>query len=148
MPGHETRTSTDRGHIHISARSDSDNDDRADSYDPLEDRMTNLGYSDDDGKFLCERVNALLHLNPAVMGPEKGKSYPVVELLKRLERTLDGLAARPAPAVDVTALAAALAPLLADALDVELDAAAVLGVLESAEGQAALVQAANRAEDE
>lgn len=30
-----TRTSTDRGHIHISGRSDADDDDRADTYDPV-----------------------------------------------------------------------------------------------------------------
>lgn len=45
--------------------------------------------------------------------------------------------------VDTAALAAALAPLLGP----EIDASAVLGVLESPEGQAALTGAANRAED-
>jgi hypothetical protein len=34
-----TRTSTDNGHIHISGRSDVDDDDRADTYDPIA-RMT------------------------------------------------------------------------------------------------------------
>jgi hypothetical protein len=60
-------------------------------------------------------------------------------------------AAGPAAPVDVAAFAGVLAPLLSERLDVELDAAAVLGVLESPEGQAALVQAstvgANAAED-
>lgn len=32
---HTTRSSTDKGHIHISGRSDVDNDDRADDYDPI-----------------------------------------------------------------------------------------------------------------
>lgn len=34
-PGHTTRSSTDKGHIHISGRSDADTDSRADTYDPL-----------------------------------------------------------------------------------------------------------------
>lgn len=109
--------------------------------------MANLGYADNDGQFLCERVNALLSLNPAVMGPEKGKAFPAVELLKRLEQKVDALTARPAPTVDLPALAAALAPLLDD----RLDASAVLEVLESPQGQAALSSAAttgaNAAED-
>lgn len=46
-----TRGSTDRGHIHISGRSDIDNDDRADEYDPIA-RMHGLqpeGEADDMG---------------------------------------------------------------------------------------------------
>lgn len=39
MPSHETRSSTDKGHIHISGRSDADNDARAEGYDPIA-RMT------------------------------------------------------------------------------------------------------------
>jgi hypothetical protein len=35
MPNHETRTSTDVGHVHVSGRSDCDDDTRADNYDPL-----------------------------------------------------------------------------------------------------------------
>lgn len=35
MPEHETRSSSDSGHIHVSGRSDCDNDARADDYDPL-----------------------------------------------------------------------------------------------------------------
>jgi hypothetical protein len=34
-PNHTTLSSTDRGHIHISGRSDVDDDDRADTYDPI-----------------------------------------------------------------------------------------------------------------
>jgi hypothetical protein len=60
-------------------------------------------------------------------------------------------AAGPAAPVDLAVFAGVLAPLLSERLDVELDATAVLGVLESPEGQAALVQAstvgANAAED-
>jgi hypothetical protein len=61
---------------------------------------------------------------------------------------LDALLARPAvPSIDLPALAAALAPLLDDSLD----ASAVLGVLKSPEGQAALAAGAeagaNAAED-
>jgi hypothetical protein len=36
MPNHETRSSTDKGHLHISGRADCDNDDRATGYDPLD----------------------------------------------------------------------------------------------------------------
>jgi hypothetical protein len=58
------------------------------------------------------------------------------------------LLARPvATPIDVQALAAALAPLLADALPTDISAAAVLDVLQSDAGQAALVRAANTAED-
>lgn len=42
-----TRSSTDRGHIHISGRSDVDNDNRADGYDPVR-RM--LGLDTDEGE--------------------------------------------------------------------------------------------------
>lgn len=41
-----TRGSSDKGHIHISGRSDSDNDDRADRYDPIA-RMRGLTEEDD-----------------------------------------------------------------------------------------------------
>ena len=42
MPNHTTRSSTDKGHIHISGRSDCDNDPRADGYDPLGDDMIDM----------------------------------------------------------------------------------------------------------
>jgi hypothetical protein len=35
MPNHTTVTSGDKGHVHISGRSDVDTDDRADGYDPI-----------------------------------------------------------------------------------------------------------------
>lgn len=38
-PSHTSRSSTDRGHVHISGRSDVDDDARADTYDPLEEVM-------------------------------------------------------------------------------------------------------------
>jgi hypothetical protein len=79
----------------------------------------------------------------------EAKADATLRALGVAQADIDELQAR--PVVDVAALAAALAPLLAKRLDVELDAAAVLGVLESPEGQAALVQAstagANAAED-
>lgn len=56
---------------------------------------------------------------------------------------LDDIQAHATPAVDAAAVAAALAPLLAGATD----KAAVLAVLQSTEGQAALTRAANAAED-
>jgi hypothetical protein len=68
-----------------------------------------------------------------------GKTYA---RLDAISAKLDALAAR--PAIDVATLAAALAPLLVGATD----EAAVLGALRSPEGQAALVQAANTAEDQ
>lgn len=107
--------------------------------------MTNLGYADNDGQFLCERERALLYLDKAAMGPEKGTSFPVVELLKRLDANLAALTAR--PALDVAALAAALAPLLTDHLGVEVSAEVLVAALKSDEGQAALVAADNKAED-
>ncbi|MET7401917.1 hypothetical protein ABZS66_51390 [Dactylosporangium sp. NPDC005572] len=35
MPAHTTRSSTDKGHIHVSGRSDADDDPRAEDYDPI-----------------------------------------------------------------------------------------------------------------
>lgn len=42
-----TRSSSDKGHIHISGRSDVDNDDRADDYDPIARMRSNLTGGDD-----------------------------------------------------------------------------------------------------
>jgi hypothetical protein len=154
MPGHETRTSTDRGHIHISARSDCDNDDRADHYDPLgedmalSDTVPGTGSSGTGGKdrtvgqILGDQANLRAVLigekTPAQAGYAAGT--PLAQLLALA-------AAGPAAPVDLPALATALTALLAPLLDAELDASAILGVLESPEGQAALVAAANTAED-
>jgi len=44
---HTTRSSSDRGHIHISGRSDADGDDRADGYDPIARMRGNLAGGDD-----------------------------------------------------------------------------------------------------
>jgi N-acetyl-anhydromuramyl-L-alanine amidase AmpD len=85
----------------------------------------------------------------SALGKLHAKLDAALAALGVAQADIDELQAR--PVVDVAVLAAALAPLLADRLDVELDAAAVLGVLQSPEGQAALVQAstagANAAED-
>lgn len=57
------------------------------------------------------------------------------------------MAASGPPVPDITALAAALAPLLTDHLGVEVGEDALVAALQSDAGQAALVQAANAAED-
>lgn len=77
----------------------------------------------------------------ATLGRIEAKADAALKALGLAQADIDELQAR--PAIDLPALAAALAPLL----DGKLDAAAVLGVLQSPEGQAALVQAANTAED-
>lgn len=51
-PNHTSRTSTDKGHIHISGRSDCDNDTRADTYDPM--RGFAAGDEDDMGNTWLE----------------------------------------------------------------------------------------------
>jgi len=47
-----TRSSTDRGHVHISGRSDVDDDDRADGYDPIA-RMQGRDYSVTDSQLIA-----------------------------------------------------------------------------------------------
>lgn len=71
----------------------------------------------------------------------EAKLDATLKALGLAQADIDELQAR--PAYDPAALAAALAPLLVGATD----EAAVLAVLRSAEGQAALTQAANTAED-
>lgn len=79
----------------------------------------------------------------ALLGRLEAKIDATLRAVGVAQADIDELQARPAPTVDLPALAAALAPLLG----AELDASAVLAVLKSPEGQAALVQAANKAED-
>jgi hypothetical protein len=76
------------------------------------------------------------------MAPEAKLVGPDGSTAKWPNKLATAVTAAAAP-IDTAALAAALAPLLGP----EIDASAVLGVLESPEGQAALVGAANRAED-
>jgi hypothetical protein len=47
-----TRSSTDRGHVHISGRSDVDDDDRADGYDPIA-RLQGKDYSMTDSQLIA-----------------------------------------------------------------------------------------------
>lgn len=78
-----------------------------------------------------------------LLGRIEAKLDATLKALGIAQADIDELQARPVAAVDLPALAAALAPLLDD----QLDASAVLAVLESPEGQAALVRAGNAAED-
>lgn len=75
----------------------------------------------------------------------EAKLDAVLKALGVAQADLDELQAR--PAFDVAAFAAALAPLLADHLGVEVSADQLVAALESDAGQAALVKAANAAED-
>jgi len=97
--------------------------------------------------------------NLQVNGKTATAPNPLADLLLRLEAKTDaalkalGLAQadidelQARPALDVAALAAALAPLLTDHLGVEVSADQLVAALESDAGQAALVKAANTAED-
>lgn len=112
---------------------------------PLEDDdMTNLGFTDKDGEYLCARLEALAHLKPVQMGPEKGQALELVELLKRLD------AAAAADTVRDDALAAAVKGLAVGA-GVDPDAlmerinAAVTGAVKPMQDQLAAVQARNLA---
>ena len=61
-----TRSSSDRGHVHISGRSDADDDDRADTYDPIA-RMKG-----DDDMALTEQVNWGKQFLPNPPGSSEG----------------------------------------------------------------------------
>lgn len=89
-----TRSSTDKGHIHISGRSDLDSDTRADGYDPIK-RMSGLA-GDDEMSAEAEsavfrmdgRLAALFYGmggNPYGQGPMKGEPNQVGAALARLE---------------------------------------------------------------
>lgn len=82
--------------------------------------MTNLGYSDDDGKYLCERERALMYLDKGKDGPENGTTFPVVDLLKRV----DANAAKAAALAPVT-LTDADRQAIADLVGAKVDAVGV-----------------------
>jgi hypothetical protein len=102
--------------------------------------MTNLGYSEQDGQFLCARVEAAAWLLPVQMGPEQGRALPLVEAIKT---TRDGVAAlRAAAAEDATRDAAALGAInaLTDVIRAgggSVEDAAIIGAVQN---EAALVR--------
>jgi hypothetical protein len=81
------------------------------------------------------------------LGRLEAKLDAVLKAQGLAQADIDELQARPAAVVDVAALAAVLAPLLNhDGVEVTTDQ--IVAALNSDAGQAALVKAANRAEDE
>lgn len=68
MPNHTTRSSTDKGHIHASGRSDCDNDTRAATYDPLGEGDDMAFMDDVNAAALAWRMDAIFADLPAVRG--------------------------------------------------------------------------------
>lgn len=107
MPNHTSTTSTDKGHIHVSGRSDCDTDARADSYDPLTpagvtmasvltgDEQRRLKNVDEYAYGIASEADPL----PNIVGGA-GAAVVVPNLpyqrAKRLEQKVDELLARPA----------------------------------------------------
>jgi hypothetical protein len=96
---HTTRASSDRGHIHISGRSDIDNDDRANGYDPIA-RMKGQDMESDPLTQNAERGVTALYTGadpvvfPAPWGnePQTGsEENPLPNPLVRLEKKIDDL---------------------------------------------------------
>lgn len=97
---HTTRSSSDKGHIHISGRSDVDNDVRADAYDPVA-RMKGITVTDTPLAQNTERGVTALYTGadpvvfpapwgnaPQIGSPENPLPNPIV----RLQRSVDALA--------------------------------------------------------
>jgi len=86
--------------------------------------MTNLGFSDLDGQYLCAREEAMVGLIPVRMGPEQGRALPFVEAVKRIDTGVAGLLKQ------LEALSAAFTALAAGGTS--LDTAAVLAAVKDA----------------
>lgn len=137
-PTHARGSSSDTGHIHLSSITGVEVLDAP--YNPLTSVVLADSVTEDDMSALftdnlARELDAMFNAKDTVLldtggGVMKPFQVPLVALIK----------ASAAP-VDVQALAAALAPQLG------VDAEAVVAALQSDAGQAALVQAANRAED-
>lgn len=150
-PGHVRSSSGDAGHIHLSCRSDATQSSAADTYDPvarvrgirvslLSGRDETMYVRDPAGGIYVQTVNGPVGITGAEWQSAGQPPFIQVDSAARLNELCPKVSA-PASTVDVQALADALAPHLG------VDQAAVLAALQSPEGQAALVQAANTAED-
>lgn len=153
-PGYSRRSSTDTGHIHLSFRSDMV--DVADDYDPFgvpaapstRERKMFLAIAGNGQVFRSDGMRSVPFANEDDLTNFKTL---VGEGLVKIEGTLTprqgwyegafGYLDKAPAAVNVQALAAALAPLL------QVPATDVLGVLQSSAGQEALARAAEYAED-
>jgi hypothetical protein len=95
QPTHTRRDSTDRGHIHLSGRTDYTDSDTAGDYDPVtravEAAMTDLTADEhkwlkDLNGFLQPRVEAFARGSDTIrFGPDAGQPVWLVETLKRIE---------------------------------------------------------------
>lgn len=101
-PNHETRSSTDKGHIHISGRSDVDNDSRADGYDPIA-RMDGVAMATPAEYAAFNADSALYALNkrqpsyravpaPAPAPPAGTTVLTVPNVMLEIEKKIDDLA--------------------------------------------------------
>jgi hypothetical protein len=91
-PTKAVNSSTDKGHIHISGRSDADDDTRADGYDPLSPvtvggLMTDFGFSQQVfGDSVAWRFDAAVKgLDKVAGGPSAGEDVWLVKALKELK---------------------------------------------------------------
>jgi len=95
-----TRSSTDKGHIHISGRSDVDNDDRADDYDPIA-RMAGQTTGDEMSENASRQVAAMFDMQDGVVlftdgsGTRDPQQFgvPIVRAIKDIAATVDAVAA-------------------------------------------------------
>lgn len=89
-PEHTTRSSGDKGHIHISGRSDCDDDTRADTYDPIHRMSGDDDMTPDQAAALARidgRVTTLLY-NPKINAWNiQGEKNQLREQLDRIEAT-------------------------------------------------------------
>jgi hypothetical protein len=131
-PNHTTISSTDKGHIHISGRSDADDDPRADTYDPIA-RMNGTDEDMDNNQAqqltnLHEWVKNFLQGNVTGTWPHSNGVLPKMvpnEKLAGIEKTVTAIAAGGVTQEMVTAgvkaaltdpaVLAVLRPLLVDA---------------------------------
>lgn len=159
-PGHVRTPSGDTGHIHLSCRSDAIDSPAGDLYDPvarlrgqtgddmtamtrgLYDLLTALSVGITEDGFVAvvgDPTSPNANIDATVRDSAKYTLKAIVDELEAVKVAVGKLATP--PAVDVQALAAELAEHL------NVDQAVVVAALQSPEGQAALVQADNTAED-
>jgi hypothetical protein len=150
MPNHTTRSSTDKGHVHVSSRSDCDNDTRAEGYDPLSTGGEDMDATQDGRlKDLWEWV--ALQVDPAAV-VRSGDRFHFPPLGMQAAKLVPGLVTQ---VTALTATVQALAEAINNA-DGDIDLAAIFAKIDQAvadvntqveEATAAAVAAGQEARD-
>ncbi|GAA3256790.1 hypothetical protein ACFO1B_48740 [Dactylosporangium siamense] len=112
MPNRTTRSSTDKGHVHISGRSDCDDDSRADSYDPLSEGDPFMALTEQQQADLWEWVALLVDPGTPANGRGTDRFHfppPFKALANRLSTIEGALAASALREQDMLAALGALA---------------------------------------